>query len=62
MAKSISIVFGVSVVAFIIYLAATGVTLNDCGRWIERNLGIQLKKPDMKGAPYHNYTPVVTPK
>jgi hypothetical protein len=48
-------------IGFVIYLAATGVTLNDCGRWVERNLGVQVKKPDMKNVPHPNYSPVVMP-
>ena len=39
----------------------TGVTLNDCGRWFERNTGVQLKKPDMKSVPHPSYSPVVMP-
>ena len=60
-AKTISLILFLGTLGFIGYLAATGVTLNDCGRWLERNTGVQFKKPDMKNVPHPNYTPVVTP-
>ena len=61
MAKTISMTLFIGAIGFVIYLAATGVTLNDCGRWIERNTGLQLKKPDLKNSPHPNYSPVVMP-
>lgn len=59
MAKTISAFLFVGAIGFIVYLAATGVTLDDCGRWIERNLGVQLRTPEAKDVPYTNYAPVV---
>ena len=61
MAKTISLLLLIGAIGFVAYLAATGVTLNDCGVWFERNLGVQLRKPDMKGVPHPGYTPIVTP-
>jgi hypothetical protein len=61
MVKTISLALLTGTIGFAIYLAATGVTLNDCGRWFERNTGIQLKKPDMKNVPHPSYAPVVMP-
>lgn len=56
--KTISLVLLVASIGFVIYLAATGVTLNDCGRWLERNLGINLRNPNMKSVPHPNYMPI----
>ena len=61
MAKTISLIMILGACGFVGYLAATGVTLNDCGVWIERNLGVRLKNRDMKGVPHPGYTPIVTP-
>jgi len=59
MGKTIKIVLIAGVTGVFGYCAYTGVTLNDAGQWLERNLGIRAKKPDLKGVPYHNYTPAV---
>ncbi|HXT59485.1 MAG TPA: hypothetical protein VN699_12670 [Pirellulales bacterium] len=57
MGKTIALILLAAAIGFVVYLAATGVTLNDCGRWLERNLGINVKKPDMKGV-HPNYMPI----
>ena len=61
MVKTISWILILGALGFAGYLAATGATLHDCGAWIERHLGINLKKPDMKNVPHPNYSPVVSP-
>lgn len=45
-------------VGFVIYLAATGVTLRDCGRWVERQSGVTLQA-EMREVPHTGYSPVV---
>ena len=58
MAKIMSTILVVGAIGFVIYLAATGVTLNDCGRWIERKTGVQLKKPDVRDGVHQGYSPI----
>ena len=62
MAKTIKLVLLVGVIGLVSYLACTGVTIAEAGAWIERQLGINAKKPDLKGVPYHGYVPVVPAK
>lgn len=59
MAKNISAFLLVAAIGFVIYLAATGVTLNDCGRWIERHTGFKLKPPEVRdGVGHPGYSPI----
>lgn len=60
MSKWIGLVL-VAGVGFVIYCAATGITVNDCCMWIERQTGVRLKNPDVKAVPYPAYSPVVMP-
>ncbi len=58
MAKTISTILLVAAIGFAIYLVAIGVTLNDCGRWIERNLGVRLKNPEVREGVHPGYAPI----
>ena len=51
----------VGAVGFVVYLGYTGVTVNSACAWIERQLGVRLKNPDMKDVPHPAYSPVVMP-
>ena len=59
MAKTISTILFLAALGFAGYLAATGVTLHDCGAWIERQLGVRFKNSDMKNVPHTGYAPIV---
>ncbi len=43
------------------YALATGLTLTDAKNWVERQTGTRVDKPNLKGVPYTNYGPIVTP-
>ena len=58
MGKTISAILFVGAIGFVIYLAATGVTLNDCGRWIERNTGVRLKPVEVRDGVHPGYSPI----
>lgn len=58
MSKAVSTVLLAAAIGFVIYLAATGVTLNDCGRWIERHTGVRLKPPEVRDGVHPGYAPI----
>jgi len=58
MGKTVSAVLFVAAIGFVAYLAVTGVTLNDCGRWVERNLGVRLKAPEVRDGVHPGYAPI----
>lgn len=41
------------------YLASTGHTVNSCVNWVKSQCGLQASGHELRGVPYHNYTPVV---
>ena len=45
--------------AGICYLNSTGHTVNGCVDWAKRQCGIGDAGKELKGVPYHNYTPAV---
>ncbi|MFO0802265.1 MAG: hypothetical protein U0791_03980 [Gemmataceae bacterium] len=58
MGKTLSTVLLVAAIGFVAYLAATGVTLNDCGRWVERHTGVRLKPPEVRDGVHLGYSPI----
>lgn len=43
----------------IFYLASTGATVNSSVNWVKKQCGMEVAGQELKGVPYHNYTPVV---
>jgi len=61
MSRVFTFVLLAGAVAFVLYLAATGVTLTDARNWFERQTGVRMGTSDLKSVPYPAYGPVIVP-
>ncbi|MDB5307778.1 MAG: hypothetical protein JWO38_1980 [Gemmataceae bacterium] len=61
MSKGVTVALLVGAVAFVVYLAATGVTVADARNWVERQTGVRARAPELKSVPHPAYAPVVVP-
>lgn len=58
MGKWVAIAF-MLIAGGICYLSSTGHTVNSSVSWLKRQCGMEVAGQELKGVPYHNYTPVV---